>query len=238
MTRRATTPARKAATKAIGRPATAPIIMPEGVVEPPPAGSEPHHWMSPKEGADRLFKVPSDRSDIQMAMLRPVRNGAANTISQMLQAKLQPREPTAKERAATKFWPVTARDHVLVRARGAPDTQTIAQLAEDFDAKTVADQRLLAVVLTMTFRDMDLSGHELMTMGATFSTIYVAPRRLTTLAVLHAPGDVLSVRPPHVHLVIFGRMHTALGWGAVHADLAEDRHGVWEAEWDTFRAAW
>ena len=230
----ATTSARKRATRRSTRTTTALVLKPpEGVPAPPGAPSAPA-WMSPKEASERVFDMPTGWTNFRYAMLRRHRNGHANTLGQLLAAKLQPREPTAEERAAAKGWPVTARDHALVRARGAADVQTLEQLAENFDACTVGDQKLLAAVITILFPDTTLTGHELILMGSTFCALHIAPRRLTSVAVLHVPCDVLSSRPPHLHLVVFGRPQGPLGWGTVHPDLAEERHTLWAAAWDGF----
>ena len=228
------TSARKAAAKRAVRATTALVLKPPEDGQVPPEALRSRTWMSPKEASERVFDVETDRKNFRYAMLRRHRNGHANTLGQLLQAKLQPREPTADERAATKRWLVTARDHALVRARGAPDVQTLEQLAEDFDARTVGDQKLLATVITIIFPDTTRSGHELMQMGSTFCALHIAPRRLTSVAVLHVPCDVLSTRPPHLHLVVFGRTQCPLGWGVVHPDLAEERHSHWAAVWDGF----
>ena len=232
---------RKAATKGAARSRTAPVLKPpEGDEAPPgqPGAPDAPAWMSPKEASERVFDVPTGRTNFRYAMLRRHRNGHANTLAQLLQAKLQPREPTGYERAAAEGWAVTARAHALVRARGAPDVQALEQLAEDFDGRTVGDQKLLAAVITILFPDMMLTGHELMQMGSTFCALHVAPRRLTSVAVLHVPGDVTSLRPPHLHLVVFARAQGLLGWGVVHPDLAEERHTMWTAEWDGFLERW
>ena len=234
----ATTSARKRASRRSTRPTTAPVLKPPEGVPAPPGASDAPAWMSPKEASERVFDVPTGRTDFRYAMLRRHRNGHANTLGQLLAAKLQPREPTADERAAAEGWPVTARGHALVRARGAPDVQTLEQLARDFDARTVGDQKLLAAVITILFPDTMLTGHELMLMGSTFCALHIAPRRLTSVAVLHVPCDVLSSRPPHLHLVVFARPQGPLGWGTVHPDLAEERQTMWAAEWDGFLEKW
>ena len=93
-------------------------------------------------------------------------------------------------------------------------------------------------MITILFPDTTLTGHELMLMGSTFCALNIAPRRLTSVAVLHVPGDVLSPRPPHLHLVVFARPQGLLGWGVVHPDLTEERHMMWAAEWDGFLEKW
>ena len=115
------TSARKRGVKRSIRPTTALVFKPPEGVPAPPGASDAPAWMSPKEASERVFDVPTGRTNFRYAMLRRHRHGHANTLAQLLQAKLQPREPTADERAATEDWPVTARDHALVRARGAPD---------------------------------------------------------------------------------------------------------------------
>ena len=232
---------RKAATKGAARSRIAPVLKPPEDGEAPPGqpgAADAPAWMSPKEASERVFDVPTGRTNFRYAMLRRHRNGHANTLAQLLAAKLQPREPTPDERAAAEDWPVTARDHALIRARGASDVQTLEQLAENFDACTVGDQKLLAAVITILFPDTMLTGHELMLMGSTFCALHIAPRRLTSVAVLHVPCDVLSSRPPHLHLVVFARPQGPLGWGTVHLDLAEERHTTWAADWVGFLERW
>lgn len=232
------TSARKAVAKRAPPRAAVAVLKPPEVDQTPSEASEAPSWMSPKEASDRVFDVSTGRADFRYAMLRRRRHDHANTLSELLQAKLQPREPTAEERAATGGWPVTARGHALVRARGAPDVQSLEQLADDFDARTVVDQKLLATVITIIFPNAARTGHELMTMGYTFCALHIAPRQLTSLAVLHVPCDVLSTRPPHLHLVVFSRTQGPLGWGVVDAGVEEDRHTHWAAQWDGFVQEW
>ena len=63
--------------------------------------------------------------------------------------------------------------------------------------------------------------------------------RLTSLTVVHMPGDELSARRPHAHCVVLARVHRASGWGELHRDLvANDAQAAFDSEWSAFRDEW
>ena len=135
-------------------------------------------------------------------------------------------------------WPATARGHMLVRAQGVEDERAVEELAQAFDAGMDEGQRLLALIITLSFKGTSATAHDLLIQGIAFAALRIAPRRLSTLVVLHWPPDVHGWRPPHLHLVIFGRVQNGNGWGEMHPDLAESRRDVGAAEWDAFLQKW
>ena len=73
-------------------------------------------------------------------------------------------------------------------APGVADPVSLKRLLGEYDAATAGHQRLIAAVLTVKF-DRDRPLHEQFDQLVAFSMIHVAlDRRLTSLAVLHAPA--------------------------------------------------
>jgi hypothetical protein len=196
-------------------------------------------WATPSEAADMVYQVRGGgAAGIGFALLRQRRNDRANSTATLAFAKLNPVEPTPTSFLTRCGWPVTARDHRLILAPGAADPVSIARLFTDYDAAVVDHQRLLAAVLTIEF-SRDRPVHDSFDELVTFATAHVARQmRLTSLAVLHAPGDQLATNPLHGHLLILGRVHTAAGWLATHPGLEEDRLQRWADDWASFVKGW
>ena len=195
-------------------------------------------WIAPGKAADLVFDVRAPGVDVLgYALLRPKRK-IVNTAVGMAFAKLNPVLPTANSSSTRCGWPTTARDHRLVMAPGTADPTSIAQLFGDYDAATVKHQRLLAAVLTVPF-DRNRPLHDSFDQLVAFATAYVARTlRLTSLAVLHAPGDQLADEQPHGHLMMLARTQTAAGWGPLHPYLTEEAHGRWADDWTRFAEGW
>lgn len=196
-------------------------------------------WASPSEAADMVFDVREKGvTTLGFALLRPRRNGCTNTVSTLAYAKLNPVEPGSTSLRTRCGWPTTARDHRLMLAPGVADPISLEQLFASYDTATAEHQRLLAAVLTVAF-DRDRPLHDAFDELLAFAMAHVARTlRLTSLAVLHAPGDQLADEQPHGHLLILARAHTAAGWGALHPDLAESAHRGWADDWGRFSEGW
>ncbi len=196
-------------------------------------------WIAPGEAADRVYDVRADdAAGLGFALLRPRRGGLDNSVTQLAFAKLNPVEPTDTSLRTRYGWPTTARDHRLVLAPGVADPVSLERLLSDYDAATAGHQRLIAAVLTVKF-DRDRPLHEQFDQLVAFAMMHVAlDRRLTSLAVLHAPGDQLAGEAPHGHLLILARVHQASGWQGVHPELAESEHAAWADEWTRFGEGW
>ena len=194
-------------------------------------------WLSPSKAANLVQHVrEDDGTTLGYALLKPRRS--ESTTLNLAFAKLNPIEPEDTSPRTRCGWPTTARDHRLVLAPGVADPVSLERLLGDYDAATAEHQRLLAAVLTVKFeRDKPL--HEQFDQLVAFAMIHVAlDRRLTSLAVLHAPGDQLSGEAPHGHLLILARIHQASGWQGVHPELAESEHAAWADEWTRFGEGW
>ena len=196
-------------------------------------------WIAPGEAADRVYDVRAeDAAGLGFALLRPRRAGHDNSVTQLAFAKLNPVEPGHTSPRTRCGWLTTARDHRLVLAPGVADPISLERLLADYDAATAEHQRLLAAVLTMKF-DRDRPLHEQFDQLIAFAMMHVAlDRRLTSIAVLHAPGDQLATEGPHGHLLILSRVHQASGWQGVHPELAESEHAAWSEEWTRFGEGW
>jgi len=171
-------------------------------------------------------------------LLRPRSKGQERSVSRLAFAKMNPIEPGPASSHTRCGMPTTARDHRLILAPGVADPVSLERLLDDYDATVAEHQRLLAAVLTLPFnRDEPL--HDQFDKVVTWAMLHLARgRQLTSLAVLHAPGDQLAVEPPHAHIMVLGRVHHVCGWGHVHPDLAESEHATWAMRWGNFCEAW
>ena len=196
-------------------------------------------WTSPSAAMDMVYDVREDGvGGLDLALLRPRAKGADNTLARLLGAKLQPMKPEPGSWTTPCGWPVTARDHRLVLAAGAPDPVSLTRLVGDYDAAVRPQQRLLAAVLTMRF-EADQPVHEAMAAATAFATFRLArERRLTSVVVLHTPGVELAHAAAHSHIVVFARTHRQSGWGPVDADLTDQAHAKWADEWRSFLEIW
>lgn len=196
-------------------------------------------WISPSAAMDMVYDDPMGKMDgFGFALLRPRAKDKANSVADLARAKLQPRCPDDRK-SATGAWPVTASDWRLVLAPGTPDvTGGIERWLADYDAAIHSRQKLLAAVLTFRF-SADMMLHDMMSVANAYAERKLArERRLSSLLVLHAPGDELSARDPHVHALVLARTHRPCGWGAPHPDLTEEAQLLFHDEWTAFRADW
>ena len=195
-------------------------------------------WHSPSEVMDMLYDVREPGCDeVGYGLLRPRAKQKANSVAALFGAKLSPIKPASNTPTTVCGMPVTARDHRLVLARAVADT-SLTRLLDKYDAATRPHQRLLAAVITVR-GDKDIPAHDLFDMATTYATIHLARgRRLTSVVVLHTPGDELSRASLHAHICIVARQHAPSGWLAEHDDLTDTAHGLWAEEWAAFRTGW
>ncbi len=196
-------------------------------------------WASPSEASDMMFDVRQPGvTGLGYALLRPRSKGQERSLSRLAFAKMNPIEPGPTSPHTRCGMPTTARDHRLLLAPGVADPVSLERLFADYDAAVPEHQRLLAAVLTLPFvRDEPL--HDQFDKVTTWAMLHLArARQLTSLAVLHAPGDQLAAEAPHAHIVVFSRIHHACGWAQLHPDLAESEHGPWAERWLDFCEAW
>jgi hypothetical protein len=198
-------------------------------------------WISPSAAMDMVFDDPmGPMEDFSFALLRKRSKGHDNTTEAFARAKLQPREPRASDARPEGEWPVTATDHELVLAPRVPDDwSTVETLFKRYDSKVAPRQKLLAVVLTLRFPG-DLMRHDMMSVARGFTTERLAKaRRLTSLLALHLPGEELSSRDPHIHVLTLARAHHPNGFRAECPDLLrEDAQQVLFDEWREFKGRW
>jgi len=195
-------------------------------------------WQSPAEVMDTLYDVREPGCDgIGLALLRPRARQKTNSVAALVGAKLAPIKPAGDTTMTRCGMPVSARDHRLVLARGVAD-MSLTRLLEDYDAATRLHQRLLAAVITVR-GDEDMPGHDLLDMITSYAAIHLAcGRRLTSVVVLHMPGDELSRALPHAHICVLARQHAPSGWRAEHEDLTDTAQSLWAEELQAFRAGW
>lgn len=193
-------------------------------------------WISPANAAAILKSVPTAHEDVSFALL-PNRSNKPGQLSDLIQAKLQPRQPTAAERvAAGPLWPKTAFDHRLILARRVPKPPSIEQLVADYSSKVVDYQATLAMVLTCHFDADDMFPHDAMALTSIFTELYFANLGLTSILMQHQPGEALSKQRPHIHIVAFGRTHSIGGWAGVPDHFNVDGVGHWVDKWETVSA--
>lgn len=198
-------------------------------------------WISPAEADAMLFDDPDgSSSDFGFALMRPRAKGKANLTADLARAKLQPSRPADKDWPAEGLWPITCRTSRIVPAPGvALEPDALETIFHGYDAKIKPHQRLLAVVLTMRM-DHDWPPADILSLVGGYSLDKLAlERRLTSMVVVHMPGDELSARRPHAHVVVLARVHRASGWGTLHPDLvAKNAQTSFKTEWEAYRAEW
>lgn len=198
-------------------------------------------WISPAQADDMLFDDPlGSPPNFGFALLRPKAKGKRNTTVDLARAKLQPSRPDDAAWGPDGLWPITCTTSRLVLAPGvAIEPDALEGVFEGYDARIKPHQKLLAVVLTMRF-DHGWQAADILSLVGTYALQHLAlERRLTSLTVVHMPGDELSARRPHAHCVVLARVHRASGWGELHRDLvANDAQAAFDSEWSAFREEW
>jgi hypothetical protein len=199
-------------------------------------------WISPAGAVAMLSHDPAGGSeDFGFSTLQlHGKQQQRRSVSDLVRAKLQPREPTAAEADAESL-PVTAYDHRLVLAPLVADTSDIEQLYAAYDAQVQDRLTTLAIVLTMKFGRDELV-HDMMSAAIVFVEMVLArKRRLTSLVVLHMPSDGMSPRPPHIHVVCTSRVHRPAGFAELHPafeDSLAEIHAEFRDEWRGFKSCW
>ncbi|MDF2496106.1 hypothetical protein [Sphingomonas sp.] len=198
-------------------------------------------WISPADVDAMLYDDPDGSApDFGFALLRPNVKGKSNRTADLARAKLQPCRPTDADRLPDGMWPITCTLHRLVTApQVATDVGALESIFHGYDAKIKPHQRLLAAVLTMRM-DHDWQPADILSLVSGYALEKLAlERRLTSMTVVHMPGEELSGRRPHAHVIVLARVHRASGWGAMHPDLiAKKAQGKFQAEWEAYRDIW
>ena len=198
-------------------------------------------WISPADADAMLYDDPDgSTSDFGFALMRPTAKGKANLTADLARAKLQPSKPTDSDWQAGGLWPITCTTSRVVPAPGvAVEPDALEAIFHGYDAKIKPHQRLLAVVLTMRMDHDWLAADILSLVGGYALEKLALERRLTSMTVVHMPGDELSARRPHAHVMTLARVHRASGWGALHPDLTAKRaQAAFYAEWEAYRDTW
>lgn len=189
----------------------------------------------------RLYDAPQGPDpDFGFALLRPRAKDRSNLTADLARAKLQPRQPTAAEQRSDGLWPITACSSRIVTApRTSVEPDALEAIFHGYDSKIRPHQKLLAVVLTMKFSHDWQSGDILSIVGAYALEKLALGRSLTSMAVVHMPGEELSGRRPHAHCVVLARVHRASGWCELHRDLvSKNAQTLFRDEWRAFEAEW
>jgi len=199
-------------------------------------------WISPAAAVAMLRNDPAGgASDYGFALLRPQTRRKANSVADLVRAKLQPREPAKTEQSLGAGWPTTSNDHRLILAPGVPEVVDMGAFYGAYDADRHIRLDPLAVVLTMRFDHKELL-HDAMTEVSAYVQMLLSQKRhLTSLLVQHVPGQELSWRAPHIHVVVLTRTHHPSGFAAVHPMFVGDQadaHRAFREEWRSFRQSW
>ncbi len=198
-------------------------------------------WISPAEADDMLYDDPDgSAADFGFALLRAKAKGKDNLTADLARAKLQPSRPADAAWQTGGLWPITCTTSRVVPAPGvAVEPDALESIFHGYDAKIKPHQRLLAVVLTMRM-DHDWQPADILSLVGGYTLEKLAlERRLTSMIVVHMPGDELSARRPHAHVVTLSRVHRASGWAELHPDLtAKAAQAAFAAEWEAYRDSW
>lgn len=203
--------------------------------------SKPLPWISPSDADDMVYDDPlGSTPDFGFALLRKTAKGKENRVADLARAKLQPSKPADKDWLADGLWPITCASHRIVTAPGvAVEPGALEEIFQGYDAKVQAHQKLLAVVLTMRFPHSWQPADILSLVGKYTLEKLALQRRLTSMTVVHMPGDELSARRPHAHVMCLSRVHRSSGWGEVHPDLvARTAQARFQQEWEGFYDVW
>ncbi|WP_294240146.1 hypothetical protein [Sphingomonas yabuuchiae] len=203
--------------------------------------SKPLPWISPSDADDMVYDDPlGSTPDFGFALLRKTAKGKENRVADLARAKLQPSKPADKDWLADGLWPITCASHRIVTAPGvAVEPGALEEIFQGYDAKVQAHQKLLAVVLTMRFPHSWQPADILSLVGTYALEKLALQRRLTSMTVVHMPGDELSARRPHAHVVCLSRVHRSSGWGEVHPELtARNAQLDFQQEWEAFYDIW
>ncbi len=198
-------------------------------------------WISPADVDAMLYDDPDGpRENFGFALCRRRAKGKTNLTADLARAKLQPTRPADADWQADGLWPITCTLHRMVTApQVAIDAGAFETIFHGYDAKIKPHQRLLAAVLTMRM-DHDWQPADILSLVGGYALEKLAlERRLTSMTVVHMPGEELSGRRPHAHVIVLARVHRASGWGAMHPDLiAKTAQGKFQAEWEAYRDLW
>ncbi|KZE16079.1 MULTISPECIES: hypothetical protein [Sphingomonas] len=203
--------------------------------------SKPLPWISPSDADDMLYDDPmGSLPDFGYALLRKSAKRKQNRVADLARAKLQPSKPNDRDWLADGLWPITCASHRIFTAPGvAVEPGVLEGIFHDYDTKAKAHQKLLAVVLTYRFPHSWQPADILSLVGKYALEKLALQRRLTSMTVVHMPGDELSARRPHAHVVCMARVHRSSGWGEVHPDLvAKTAQARFQQEWEDFYDVW
>lgn len=198
-------------------------------------------WISPAEVMNMMFNDPlGHMEDFSFAMLRTSMRGKPTSAAALAFAKLNPRQPAAADEPAAGGWPITAAKSAMALAPGvADDWEDPAALFTRYEAGLLAAESASLIVLTLRF-SLDHTRHDMFDMGHAFAMERLArARRLSTLVVLHVPGEADSHSPPHLHLIALARAHSASGFGPYASDIFCDAgQQILCDEWRAFAKRW
>jgi hypothetical protein len=194
------------------------------------------NWISPAGAMAMVYDDPAGyATDFGFALLR-----RPHKVLDLARAKLQPREPTIKEVKAAAL-PITASAHRLVLAPLVHEPKSIEDFFAGYDEAVLARQKLLAVVLTMRF-EPDSMVHDVLSAVSSYAELILAQqRRVSSLVVVHRPGEAGSPRAVHAHILAPVLTHRPGGYCEVNACFQGDTaklHTAFLEEWRTFRSAW
>ena len=198
-------------------------------------------WISPSEAVDMMFVDPlGPTKDFSFGLLRKSIREVPNSIAGFAFAKLNPRRPEVEDHGARWLWPYTAAKAAVALAPGVADVWADpALLFTRYETELLPEQSGALLVLTLRF-SLDHTRHDMFDKGYAFALERLArARRLSTLVVLHVPGDSVSRALPHLHLVALARVHSASGFGAYDDDLFCDagQQRLFD-EWQQFGTRW
>lgn len=198
-------------------------------------------WISPSHTMDMMFTDPLGPMDgFSFGLLRKSMRGVPNSVAGFAFAKLNPRAPEADEPGTRGLWPSTAADAAVALAPGVADVWSDpALLFTRYENELLPGETGALLVLTLRF-SLDHARHDMFDMGYAFALERLArARRLSTLVVLHVPGEAVSRSLPHVHLVALARTHSASGFGAYDEEVfCDSGQKLLFGEWQDFSRRW
>jgi len=173
--------------------------------------------------SEHLFLNPlGNWPSYSFGVLRRSYRGRKNTAAEFGRLKLHPVDPPPP---SCPFHPTAVRWETLLPPKAQDGLLNPQQLLETFDAQSLEWRTGLLIYITIRFPGEDrLHAAYEMVRAWVRSEFVDGERQLPAILIQHAPHLVGSSNPHHVHLLLFPRTVSGLGWAAYCEDALTEDH--------------
>ncbi|HLY91082.1 MAG TPA: hypothetical protein VKQ27_19015 [Acetobacteraceae bacterium] len=192
-------------------------------------------WISPTAA----LRMTEDRTPPGVESFRTgvARASLGAAASSLAQAKLQPRCPTDGDRINPHLWPITAADWKVVLAPRVPDAfQPPELLFPAFDRHHLPEEDVVGLVTTVYYPKA-ITRHDCMAEVIAYADRLACRWALSSLVVLHVPGDSRHEMAMHGHILSLPLKHLPTGFAAPTPLLNKKGPGLLHKELLDLRAA-